>query len=355
MRAAGIGHALERLGWDYKDDGDIDFTVPSHLQHLDSASLPMPHRHLVQAYHDWLGDATRELPLARHLERLARQDWPLSWMKRKNVAESGSWTPQPGACACADSLPTLELVGSGLKLVHDAVAGAASAGRFVLTVGGDHSVAAGSISGLSSTYPDLGVIWIDAHADANTPCTSPSMHYHGMPAAHLLGWFKSPLKGFEWFRPCLDESRLAYIGLRDVDEQEARMLRESNVHIYTMRDVDKHGIAKVIETALLAIDANGHRPLHLSLDIDGIDPAFAPGTGTCARGGLTYREIHYICEELALTKRLVSMDLVEINPSLDPLPETESMHGDNPLIAPSPPTVQLAAELVLSALGKEIM
>ena len=145
--------------------------------------------------------------------------------------------------------------------------------------------------------------------------------------------------------------RLARLG----DAREAQMLRESNVHIYTMRDVDRLGIAKVIETALTAIDANGHRPLHLSLDIDGIDPYFAPGTGTCARGGLSYREIHYVCEELALTKRLVSMDLVEINPSLDPVPDAKQMHGDNPLIAPSSPTVQLAVELVLSALGKTIM
>merc|ERR1719426_272991 len=98
------------------------------------------------------------------------------------------------------------------------------------------------------------------------------------------------------------------------------MLRASNVHVYTMRDVDKHGIAKVIEMAMHAIDPNKRSPFHLSLDIDSVDPQFAPGTGTCARGGLTYREVHYICEEMALTKRLVSMDLVEINPGLDKAP-----------------------------------
>lgn len=104
-------------------------------------------------------------------------------------------------------------MGSGLRLVHDAVRTAAALGNFVLTVGGDHSIAAGSILAMHDRYPSLGVIWIDAHADANTPRTSPSGHYHGMPAAHLLGWFESELKGFEWFKPgCLDESRLAYVG-----------------------------------------------------------------------------------------------------------------------------------------------
>ena len=132
------------------------------------------------------------------------------------------------------------------------------------------------------------------------------------------------------------------------------MLRNSNVHCYTMREVDKHGIAKVIEMAIAAIDPNGRRPLHLSLDIDAVDPHFAPGTGTCARGGLGYREIHYICEELAETRRLVSMDLVEVNPALD-VPPTGQMHGDDPSIKVAPQTVQLAVELTLSALGKTIL
>jgi len=252
-----------------------------------------------------------------------------------------------------------------------------------------------------SRYPDLGVIWIDAHADANTPRTSPSAHYHGMPAAHLLGWFEDPLPGFEWFTPgCLEETRLAYIGLRDIDAEEGRMLRASNVHVFTMREVDKYGIAKasgaprtltgglrycdrairlhdgreakrglpyllalilgparlqVIEMALSAIDPNKRRPLHLSLDIDGVDPHFAPGTGTAARGGLAYREIHYVCEELAETNRLVGMDLVEINPGLDAAPIDSKMHGDDPNLKPCSPTVQLGVELCLSALGKRIM
>lgn len=263
-----------------------------------------------------------------------------------------------------------ELMGAGIKLVHDAVAaslGLQTPSPFVLTVGGDHSIASGSISAVCERYPDLGVIWVDAHADANTPRTSPSGHYHGMPAAHLLGWFDKAgemgdgvrpglLRGFEWFKPCLSEPKLAYIGLRDIDVEEGRMLRASGVRVFTMRDVDKLGIARVIEMAIEAVGPALDCPLHLSLDIDSVDPHFAPGTGTAARGGLDYREVHYICEELALTRRLVSMDLVEVNPGLDLPPPLEdaSMHGDDPSIKPASPTVRLAVELCLSALGKVI-
>jgi len=259
-----------------------------------------------------------------------------------------------------DEVVNCKLIGTGLQLVYEKAAQSAHAGAFTLTVGGDHSVGAASIAGVASAYPDVGVIWIDAHADANTPETSPSMHYHGMPAAHLMGWFdrSTHLPGFHWFPEggCIDESRLAYIGLRDIDDEEAHALKQSNVHVFTMRDVDKHGIARVIEMAMQGIDPNSRRPIHLSLDIDSVDPAFAPGTGTCARGGLTYREIHYVCEELALSKRLVGMDLVEVNPALESVPPpAEPLHGDNPMLKPTTPTVQLAVELVLSALGKTIL
>ena len=134
------------------------------------------------------------------------------------------------------------------------------------------------------------------------------------------------------------------------------MLVLTQVRVYTMRDVDKHGIARVIEMAIEAVGPSLDCPLHLSLDIDSVDPHHAPGTGTAARGGLSYREIHYICEECALTQRLVSMDLVEVNPGLDPLPalQGDAMHGDNPNLNPSSPTVRLAVECVLSALGKQI-
>jgi len=355
IREAGLQRAAELLGWDWTDEGDIDFATHFHTLGLASKSDLNSHHHNVQVYRSWLQSGMRENFSTWVRRQKGSEAGPLRRTETHADVENcgtNEASPKEGKVKVVNA----RLIGCGVKLIHDSVTRALSSGSFVLTVGGDHSIASGTISALHMRYPDLGVIWVDAHADANTPCTSPSMHYHGMPAAHLLGWFESSLEGFEWMNAgCLDESRLAYIGLRDIDREEARMLKESNVHAYTMRDVDKHGIAKVIEMAMQAIDPNCNRPLHLSLDIDAVDPHFAPGTGTCSRGGLTYREIHYVCEELAITERLVSMDLVEVNPALDPPPVESKMHGDDPNIATSSPTVQLAVELALSALGKTIL
>jgi arginase len=194
---------------------------------------------------------------------------------------------------------------------------------------------------------------VDAHADANTPDTSPSLHYHGMPAAHVMGWFKKPIAGFEWLKGKLSPQRIAYIGLRDIDPEEGRMLTEAGIRCFTMQQVDRLGISEVVRMALEAVDPYHKRPLPLSFDIDAIDPAYAPGTGTLARGGLTYRESHYICEDLATTNRLVGMDLVEVNPLVDARPAR--MHGDDPDMAPTTTTVSLAMELCLSGLGKNIL
>jgi len=355
MREAGLPKAVQSLGWQWVDKGDLDFAAHFHSIGMCKGEASLSEHHdSVTLYRRWLCEGTGD-NFSTWVQGLHDGK-----MKVFRKTPSGKDLPvleqQPATAKKEKEVVNAELIGAGLKLVYDAVNEAAAEGNFVLAIGGDHSIATGTIGAMCAHYPGLGVIWIDAHADANTPETSPSMHYHGMPAAHLLGWF-TELKGFGWFKPgCLCENRLAYIGLRDVDAGEAQMLHNSNVHVFTMRDVDKHGIAKVIEKALKAIDPNNNRPLHLTLDIDAVDPHFAPGTGTCARGGLTYREIHYVCEEMALTERLVSMDLVEVNPGLDPPPNPEaSMHGDNPELLPASPTVQLGVELALSALGKRIM
>lgn len=357
LRKAGLKKAAERLGWEWADGGDLDFA-----RHFEKRGIATDSKHLadLQRYRDWVASGMsdnfaiwcRKNPTP---EEQAAVAWELA-------ADQAAAEREHDAHAEGDVKPkhvvNSKLIGTGLELVYETVSRSASEGAFSLTIGGDHSVAAASISAVQSAYPLLGVIWIDAHADANTPETSPSMHYHGMPAAHLMGWFEQRLEGFEWFPDgkVIDESRLAYIGLRDIDPEEAAMLKASNVHVYTMRDVDKYGIARVVEMAMQGIDPNGRLPLHLSLDIDGVDPMYAPGTGTCARGGLTYREIHYVCEELALSERLVGMDLVEVNPALEQsTPPRERLHGDNPDLKPTTPTVQLAVELVLSALGKTIM
>eukprot|EP00916_Digyalum_oweni_P021458 GHVL01035640.1.p1 GENE.GHVL01035640.1~~GHVL01035640.1.p1 ORF type:complete len:290 (+),score=42.37 GHVL01035640.1:253-1122(+) len=246
-------------------------------------------------------------------------------------------------------------LGKDCKMISEAVFAAASKGRFVLTIGGDHSIACGSISGILRAKRKIAVIWVDAHADANTPQTTPSGNYHGMPAAHVLGWFNK-LPEFEWLEhiPKLEEVNLAYIGLRDIDEGERNLLQKSFVHVFTMTDVDRYGIGEVMRRAIEGTNPNLDIPFHLSLDIDGLDPMVAPGTGTKARGGLSFREARYICEALSETDVLASMDLVEINPDLDEQ-SMETVHGDSPIISSNAsPTVRLGIELVAAALGKSL-
>jgi len=251
-------------------------------------------------------------------------------------------------------------IGYKLGQVHDYVNKACRSGDFVLTLGGDHSIAAGTITGIAASKPDLAVVWVDAHADCNTPAISLSGNYHGMPLAHALGWFGGSVSGFEWFDKHIElvgpllEDRVALIGIRDLDGPEREFVKNSGLHVFTMQDIDRHGIGSVMEMALERIDRKGVRPLHLSFDIDGCDPTIAPGTGTLARGGLSYRESHYVCERLAATQRLGSMDMVEVNIDLDDPPKKSAMHGDDPDIGGTP-TVAFGLELIASALGRVIL
>lgn len=246
-------------------------------------------------------------------------------------------------------------IGRALEKVYDGAYQAARRGAFVLNVGGDHSVATASIAGVMKARKDLCVIWVDAHGDCNTPETSPSGNYHGMPAAHVLGWFRRQVPGFDWLKTYLPEHRFCFIGLRDIDDTEAVLMRNSGIHIFSMKDVDRYGIGRVVDMALRAVNPHNDRPIHLSLDIDALDPIFAPGTGTKSKGGLTYREARYLCEELARTNLLGSMDIVEVNTDLDK-PVAERLHGDDPNLESSDMmTVQLANELVAYAIGKKLL
>jgi arginase len=159
------------------------------------------------------------------------------------------------------------------------------------------------------------VIWIDAHADLNTVETTESGNIHGMPVSFLLG-IGSKIPEFGWVKPALRTDRIVYIGLRDVDAGEKRLLREHGIKAFSMTDVDRHGIGRVVELALDAVNPGRDRPIHLSFDVDALDPTVAPSTGTPVRGGLTFREGHYICEAIYETGLLVAMDLMEVNPSL---------------------------------------
>ncbi|TEB15819.1 hydrolase, partial [Perkinsus sp. BL_2016] len=175
---------------------------------------------------------------------------------------------------------------------------------FVLTLGGDHSVGSATILAALKRHPTIRVLWVDAHGDCNTPEISESHNYHGMSAAHAMGWFKgSRIPGFDFIpegglkENFLHEDRLVYIGLRDLDDGEKKLLRQSKCKYFTMQDIDRLGIATVMELAIAHLDAKKY-PVHLTFDIDAVDPVHAPGTGTLARGGLSYREAHYLCERI---------------------------------------------------------
>ena len=218
---------------------------------------------------------------------------------------------------------------------------------FTLTLGGDHSIAIGSIGGALLERPDLGVIWVDAHGDFNTPETSPSGNIHGMPLSFLTGIMQHyQIKSFDWLKNFLTRDQLVLVGIRAIDPEERTLMKSWGVNVFSMTEVDRYGIGGVMERAFEILFKNGKRPIHLSYDIDSVDPHFAPSTGTRVRGGLNYREAHYIAESASETGALVSMDLVEINPRLgyvDP-----AHRGDTNV------TVEIGLELVGSALGKRI-
>ncbi|MBI2933319.1 MAG: arginase [Planctomycetes bacterium] len=208
-------------------------------------------------------------------------------------------------------------------------------------LGGDHSLAMGSIAGVAKYYREqdkrIGLIWFDAHGDMNTPDSSTSGNVHGMPLAHVLGMGDPELAMIGGFKPKLHHGNMALVGIRDLDEREKGMIAQSGVHVFTMKDIDKHGISHVIDEAI-DVATRGTAGVHVSFDIDALDPRDAPGVGTPKKGGLTYREAHLSLEIIADARVLIGMDMVEINPILD----TRNSTGE------------LGAELILSALGKRI-
>lgn len=218
-----------------------------------------------------------------------------------------------------------------------------SVGALPIVIGGDHSVAAGSV-GASADFAvahggSLGVMWIDAHGDMNTPLTTTSGNVHGMPLAALVGTEPAELAQLGTPRsPKLRAESVVLVGIRNLDEAEKRRIRDAGVHVFTMKDIDRDGIARVMERAL-AIATAGTTGLHVSFDLDVCDPAIAPGVGTPVKGGFGYREAHMVMEMIADSGKLTALDLVEINPILD--------HQNQ--------TAVLGTELALSALGQGIL
>jgi len=213
---------------------------------------------------------------------------------------------------------------------------------FPLVLGGDHSLAAGSVAAtaahLRRTDGRLGLIWVDAHGDMNTPATSSSGNVHGMPLAALLGQDPPELSGIGGFTPKVLAAHTALIGIRNLDEREKEVVRAAGVHVYTMKDIDRNGIASVVEQALAHV-GDGTAGVHVSFDLDVCDPTIAPGVGTPVKGGLDYREAHMVMEIVADSGLLRALDLVEVNPVLDDRNATAI----------------LGVELASSALGQKIL
>jgi arginase len=228
--------------------------------------------------------------------------------------------------------PIVQVAGELSALVTAAL----EAGEFPLILGGDHSIALGSISGVARVHKDVSVIWVDAHGDFNTEETTPSGNIHGMVLAALAGLGQSRLVNFGGWTPKIDASKLVIVGARALDPGEQALLRKHHIHVFTMSEIDEQGMHRVMQQAL---EITNDSPIHLSLDLDALDPQEAPGVGTPVRGGLSYREAHLVMEHICDSGRLVSMDVVEVNPLLDHKNET----------------ALLAVELIRSALGKKIL
>ena len=250
---------------------------------------------------------------------------------------------QPESLDPADSSARFldEIVGACEEL-RDRVGELLRDDRFPLVIGGDHSIACGTVAGISRHHRErgekIGLIWFDAHADMNTPETSPSGNIHGMPLAACLGRGPAALTELSGSTPTVSPENAVLVGVRSVDAGERRLLKEVGLEVFTMREIDMLGIHEVMERAL-AIATKGTAGFHLSFDLDGTDPSVAPGVGTPVPGGTTLRESHLVMEHAAASGALLGLEMTEINPILD--------EGNQ--------TAQAAVELILSALGKSVL
>ena len=251
------------------------------------------------------------------------------------VEQKESW---PAGDATAKYLAQ---IAAACNVLADRVEQALAGDYLPIVLGGDHSVAVGTVSGVSQHFRTrgeaIGLIWLDAHADMNTPETSPSGNIHGMPLACILGMGPAELSDLRGYRPKIDPRRAVIVGLRDVDQLEKPHVRDSGIRAFTMRDIDERGLRAVMDDAIRI--AGGGSGFHLSLDMDFVDPAYAPGVGTPVRGGATYREAHLAMEMICDTGAAVSMEVVEVNPVIDEVNRT----------------ADLAVELLMSAMGKRIL
>jgi arginase len=247
-------------------------------------------------------------------------------------------SPEPEETALEDErarfLPEIK---AACERIARLVAESTAAGEIPLVLGGDHSVALGTLGGLASVHGQGGVLWVDAHSDVNTPETSPSGNVHGMPLAAALGLAGPEFESEAWPLPAVDPNRVALIGTRELDAGERRLLRQAGVRVFTMSEIDRIGIERAVRESLDRVAGGGF--VHVSFDMDVLDPFVAPGVGTPVRGGLTYREAHLALELVSESGLAGSLEVVEVNPILD---------RENT-------TALTAVELAASALGKTIL
>jgi arginase len=303
---------------------------------------PMATVHIIGVPLD-LGGNRRGVDMGPSALRIAGLAERLSSLGMQVVDEGDLLTPIPEVKSAGDPRKKYireiarvcdRLYKTSLNVLHS--------GALPLVLGGDHSLGAGSVAAtadfLRKDDRPLGLLWVDAHGDMNTPASSGSGNVHGMPLAALLGSEPAELSRIGGFSPKVRPEHTVLIGIRNLDEREKEIVREARVHVFTMKDIDRSGIASVVEEAL-SLAGRGTGGIHLSFDLDVCDPAIAPGVGTPVKGGLDYREAHTLMEIVADSGLLRALDLVEVNPILDDRNTTAT----------------LACELAASALGQKII
>jgi arginase len=276
------------------------------------------------------------LRVARLNRRIAQLGYRVRDLGDLHVEQSQSTTE------ASAKLKYLQEIKSACEDLAEKVEGVLQAGELPLILGGDHSIAIGSISGFASACRKLnqepGLIWFDAHADMNTPETTPSGNIHGMPLAVLLGYGAPELTNIAGFAPKLDPALCVHVGARDIDRDERALVGKLGIRFITMREIDERGMSACMDEAIeIASRASGGYAV--TFDVDALDPGDAPGSGTLVRGGLTYREAHLALEKIAEAGGMRSLEVVEINTALDI----------------NNKTAELGVELILSALGKTIL
>ena len=290
-----------------------------------------------------LGGGRRGVDMGPSALRIAGLQARIAALGRTIVDEGDVPAPIPETRRPVDERKRFVLEIAGVcRDLYARVTASLDAGALPVVVGGDHSLAAGSVAATSdwlrqTTYHPLGLIWVDAHGDMNTPATTTTGNVHGMPLAALLGHPPEELSSIG-SSPSILPEHAVLVGVRNLDEREKEEIRRAGVHVFTIGDIDRHGMAVVAERAI-ALASKGTAGIHVSVDLDACDPTYAPGVGTPVRGGLSYREAHLLMELVADSRQLVALDLVEVNPTLDVRNAT----------------AELAVELALSALGKRIL